>query len=81
MKGFRDYILNEGINYDEKIEAVIGRNKGLDSAMWGWFEDNLGDDYDGDSVPPEEYLESMSNKELKTLYTFLRKKFKGVFED
>ena len=59
----------------EYLEDMIGVTEGgVDQVMWNWFEDNLGDSgiYAGDATP-EDYLEVMTDKQIKTLANFIKK--------
>ena len=78
---FREYV-TEKVDYIEVLMDKIGADSKMDDAMWGWFEDNLGDSgiYAGDAVP-EDYLEIMDDKQGKALYMFLNKKFKKTLNE
>jgi hypothetical protein len=79
MKTFKELFLSE-MSVDDMGEYIAGiidaDNKKADEALWGWFEDNMSDSglYAGDATP-DEYLEKMSDKQIKDCYNFMKKKF------
>lgn len=66
--------MNESSNIDDKAEQIAMLDGKGALVAWNWFEDNLGDSgiYAGDATP-EDYLEIMSDKQIKELYRKIKR--------
>jgi len=83
MIGYKEF-LGESLSADDMgdaIDSAMGSSDKFDQALWDWFEKNMDDSgiYAGDAVP-EDYLEAMSDKQMKACYKAMSKKFKDVLD-
>jgi hypothetical protein len=76
----KDKDLKESLSTDDMYDALqnaSGTDDKFDQAIWSWFEDNMADSklYPGDATP-DEYLDAMSDAQIKKCYTEMSKHFK-----
>jgi hypothetical protein len=72
--------LKESLSADDMLDALqnaSGTDDKFDQALWDWFEENMSDSgiYAGDATP-DEYLDAMSDAQIKKCYNEMAKHFK-----
>jgi hypothetical protein len=79
-KAYSQKDLKESLNADDMLDALqnaSGTDDKFDQALWEWFEENMADSgiYAGDATP-DEYLDAMSDAQIKKCYNEMAKHFK-----
>jgi len=75
---------NLPVSWDDMLTALqdaSGKDKKFDEALWNWFEENMSDSgiYAGDATP-DDYLDEMSETQIKACFKELSKKFKNLLK-
>jgi len=79
---FRKYVQEKKLDIPEVLYDLVGKDKKIDLVMWDYFENEMQDSglVPGDSVP-DDYIDTMTDKEAKRLYNVLYKKFKRTVQE